>query len=78
MQKGRVTSSHNISYGPCPYIILHTQYNSHDNDIKHRSSIFFSTINELTSQYIHTELLGNIHPIAKRVRNGSVLSFQVG
>ena len=32
---------------------------------------FFSTNNELTSQYIRTELLGNSHPIAKRVRTGS-------
>ena len=35
---------------------------------------FFSTNNELTSQYIRTELLGKSHPIAKRVRTGSVLS----
>ena len=35
---------------------------------------FFSTINELTSQYIRTELLGNSHPMTSGVRTVSVLS----
>ena len=55
MQKGRVTSSHSISYGPF-YIVIYTHNNPHDNDINKAVQIFFKTIDDLNVRYSRTEL----------------------